>query len=183
VNWKRIEPTKIDKIGFRTIVTKNFVVPDGRTHDFQTTNQEGVCFAGCIALTKDNKVIVASQFRAGPELVMDEIPGGEAEVGEDLEMAARRELKEETGYIPGQISKLGLAYKDAYNNATWHYFLATECILDKSGQDLDNFEFIKPRLISIEELFENAQNAKMSDVAAVFLAHDYLSSIINKDRK
>ena len=28
--WKRIEPTKVTKVGFRQIVTKTFEMPDGR---------------------------------------------------------------------------------------------------------------------------------------------------------
>ena len=65
--WERIEPTIIDKVGYRSIVTKTFRLPNGEVRDFQTISAEGTMFAGCIALTPGRKVIIARQFRPGPE--------------------------------------------------------------------------------------------------------------------
>jgi len=172
--WKRIEPTIVSKIGYRTIVTKTFAMPDGRVAHFQTVDAESTHGAGVIAFTKDTQVIVARQFRAGPEKMMDEIPGGGAEPGEDFMAAAVRELEEETGYQPGKIEPLGIIYKDAYFNATWHYFLATDCRLTASGQNPDDGEHVETRLISIDEFINNARSGRMTDTEAVFLAYEKL---------
>ena len=125
--WKRIDPTTVDKIGFRTMVSKTFSMPDGNTKEFQTFNAEGLNCVAVIAVTKDYKVILAKQFRAGPEKIMDELPGGFVDPEEDIAVAAERELEEETGYRPGNMESFGYIYKSAYDNARYNYFLATNC--------------------------------------------------------
>lgn len=176
--WKRKEPTTVTKVGWRTIVTKTFEMPDGSVAEFQTKDGErGHCVA-TIALTKRNEVIVARQFRPGPEKIMDELPGGGAEEGEDFKAAAERELIEETGYKAQEMIPVGDVYKDAYTNTIWHYFLATGCEKN-SGQQLDVDEHITCELISIAQLFDNARSGKMTDVEAVFLAVDNLYELMN----
>ncbi|MDQ3094192.1 MAG: NUDIX hydrolase, partial [bacterium] len=124
------------------------------------------------------KVITVSQYRPGPEKMMDEIMGGGVE-NEDksFQEAAIREMKEESGYAPGNVIDLGTVYKDAYNNATWHYYMATDCVKTAEGQKLEESEFADVKLISVEELIKNARNAKMTDVEAVFLAYDELMKL------
>lgn len=171
--WRRVEPTVHTKIGHRTVVTKLFEV-NGEVHDFQTYDQEGQEYAGLVALTTDNKVLVIEQFRPGPEKVFTEIPGGFVDDRESPEQAAARELTEETGYKAGSLKYLGKVHKDAYNNATWHYFLATDCVDMGNGQELEDTEEAYVKLISMEEFIANAKEARMADVEAVFLAYDEL---------
>lgn len=174
MDWKRIEPTIISKVGWRTVVSKTFVVPDGRVGDFQTYDKEGAEYVVCIALTKDNKAIIASQYRPGPQKVMEELPGGFLDEGEDPETACRRELTEETGYAAGKMTYLGMIHKDAYNNAKWHCFLATDCMPHKSGQQTEDTEFINVKLISIDQLLKNGREGKITDTEALFLAYEQL---------
>ncbi len=173
--WKRIEPTKVDKISYRTVVTKTFMMPNGQTADFGTIWPEGQEFVAVIALTSDKQAIVGSMFRVGPEMIMDELPGGYVDAGETVEEAGRRELLEETGYRAGSVEYLGKTHKDAYMNATWHFLLATDCTHDPdTSHVVEAEEHIEPQLISITQLIENAKNDRMTDAVGVLLAYDKL---------
>lgn len=179
--WRRVKPTAKFPGKFKSIFTKTFILPDGEKQEFDTFDREGLHHAGVVALTEDCRVIVARQFRPGPEMYMDEIPGGTAEPEEEPLQAALRELEEETGYKPAQIEYLGKAHKDAYMNATWHYFLATGCKLTLRGQHLDQRERVEIRLIDIGEFIENAKCGKMTDAPAVMMAYEQLKNMQKHD--
>ena len=171
--WKRIEPTTITKVGWRTIVTKTFVMSSGEVTTFDTFGNENQEFVSVIGLTPDNKAIIARQFRVGPERIMEEIVGGYIDHEESPENAARREFLEETGYSAADMSYLGSYNKDSYMNATWHVFLATGCTVVKE-QELEVEEEIEVDLISIVTLIENAKHNRMTDSVAVLMAYDLL---------
>ncbi|HSX15341.1 MAG TPA: NUDIX hydrolase [Candidatus Saccharimonadales bacterium] len=175
--WKRIEPTVVSKVGYRTIITKTFTMPDGAVKHFQTIDPEESQAAAILAITEDGKVIVCRQYRAGPDMVMDEIPGGGVNDGEPLEDGARRELLEETGYEPGAIDYLGVMHYSAYDNCARHCFLATGCKLSADRAQKDAEEFIELRLISVDELLANAKAGRMTDPGAVLLAYDKLMAL------
>jgi ADP-ribose pyrophosphatase len=174
--WRHIKPAETIKVGWRTLVRKTFERPDGLEAEYVTIGAISARHGAIIALTPDNKVIVAEQFRPGPELVYQELPGGNIEEGENPQEAVMRELREETGYTSDEVEFIGITRKDAYMNATWYFYLAKNCH-QVHPQELDDGEFVEVRLITIEELIESAKTSMMSDPVAVFLAHDTLKQI------
>ena len=180
-NWPYAEEPEEIKVGWRTIIKKVFVDPNGNRMEAFTKDKLGARSIAVIALTAENMVVVNEMFRPGPEKVMYEIPGGGANDGDEkLEQAAARELKEETGYSAESMEYLGVVYKDAWSNSENHYFLAHNC-KKTSEQELDEEEFIAVHEITINQFFKNAQNAMMTDIDAVFLAHDTLRNIEERD--
>ncbi len=177
--WQRLEPTEIIQAHFRTLVDKTFRLPNGKTRVFTTMLAEDAVYAATIALTTDKQVIIARQFRPGPERIMDEIPGGQVEPGEDPAVAARRELVEETGYQVGSLEYLGSSCRDAYMNATWHYFLALDCNNTHNGQHLDDEESIELVLMPIADFLVAAKQDRVTDSVAVLMAYDKLNSYIS----
>lgn len=177
--WPRVGEPEETKVGWRWLTRKVFIDPTGVEREYYTMAKIGTICIATIALTADNTVIVAEQFRPGPEKIFEELPGGGHDAGEEIEVAARRELHEETGYTAGSMEHLGKIYKDAYSNGEWHYFLARGCIKD-GEQHTDDGEFISVKEISIEQLFENARNSRMTDTEAVFLAYEKLREIQNE---
>ncbi len=180
--WKRIEPTVITKIDYHPIVIKTFLLPDDRVTTRAIFLAEDMRAAGVIAITTDNQVIVARQFRPGPEKVFDEIAGGYVDEGEEPEAAARRELLEETGYSAGKMTFLGEFGRDSYVNGKWYYYLATGCTLT-DAQQLDHNEFVSIELRSIQEFIDNAKKGNMTDPFAVLAAYDQLKELQKKGGK
>ena len=175
--WPKIKDDVETRVGWRTIVTKTFEQPDGEPVTYATKDAIGKVACAIIALTPDNQVVVAEQFRPGPEKILEELPGGGAEGDENFQDVALRELKEETGYeVKGAVEYLGKIYKDAYTNTEWHFFLGRDAE-DSGVQTLDEGEFVDVKLISIDQLFDNARNGRMTDTEAVFLAFEMLNDI------
>ncbi len=174
--WKRIEPTTVTKVGWRKVVSKTFVQPDGKQAIYDLFHPEDLEFTGVVALTPDNQVIIARQFRPGPEKMMDEVPGGFVDPGETPEQAVRRELLEETGYQVGTIEYLGPYHKDAYMNSTWHAFLALDCT-KQAEQELEDTEFVEVDLISISQFLDNSVNDLTTDHAKILMAYEKLKAI------
>lgn len=59
-----------------------------------------------VAVTRDDELVLLRQYRPGIGAVYYELSAGVVEAGEELEAAARRELREETGFAGGRWSKL-----------------------------------------------------------------------------
>ena len=117
-----------------------------------------------LPVTVDGNVILVVQPRVFTRIgVGIELPAGYVDEGEDYEVAARRELFEETGYVPENVRLLGEFYQDqgcsgAYNQA----FLAEGC--RKIGnQKLDKDEVIRYFKCSIDEMFELVSMGKVND--------------------
>jgi 8-oxo-dGTP pyrophosphatase MutT (NUDIX family) len=78
-----------------------------------------------VALTPERALVVVHQYRFGSETVTTEVPGGVIDPGEAPEAAARRELREETGYTAERWTSLGSVQPNpAYQTNLCHHWLA-----------------------------------------------------------
>jgi 8-oxo-dGTP pyrophosphatase MutT (NUDIX family) len=80
-----------------------------------------------VALTRGRDLVCVRQFRFGTGEVELEIPSGIVDPGEGHDEAARRELREETGYTAGRWRYLGaVAPNPAFQDNRCHHWLAEQ---------------------------------------------------------
>ena len=96
-----------------------------------------------VALTADRQVVLVRQWRHGARGFTLEIPGGMVDKGEATVVAARRELREETGYAGAEPLLLGRVQPNpAFHDNICTTFLIEDC-RSSGDQDLDPGEDIE----------------------------------------
>ena len=111
------------------------------------TTREVVEHVDCVAILPiDSKgnILLVRQFRHPVNKELLELPAGSIDPGETPEEAATRELREETGYKPGKLKRLGGFYAaPGYCTEYLHFFRASQ--LEKSpltAEDTDEIEVV-----------------------------------------
>jgi ADP-ribose pyrophosphatase len=167
--WKKLSEDK-EKVRYRKVLHRVFQLPDGRTTEYTIKDEPiSVCI---LALTPDRQVILAKQFRAGPEKILLELPGGGADVGEEPIMAACRELFEETGY-KGEMQFVSTNPVCAYSTGVRHNFVATNCVQVAEPQEGES-EFTEVELMSLDEFRQHLREGQLTDVATGYAGLEYL---------
>ena len=119
-------------------------------------------WANVVARTKDGQVIVVRQYRFGSGTVTTEIPGGVVDPGEEPLAAARRELREETGYTSDRWSSLGSVDPNpAFHTNRLYSFLAEDCLLTHEIEP-DPGEDLTTGLLSPTELLSAVQEGRIA---------------------
>ncbi len=136
--------------------------------------------ANILAFTEDGKIIIIDQQQPGKENFLD-IPVGRVDEGEDLEMAARRELLEETGYACDNIELWHSV--QLINKIDWtiYFFVAKGC-KKVAQQKLDAGEKIEVKLVELEEFLEMlfSQKMKSSELIMKFFKDDLI--VLDKEK-
>ncbi len=122
---------------------------------------ESLDWVNIVALTRDERIVLVRQFRFGRGGFTIEIPGGAVDPGEEHGDAARRELREETGYGGGRWRCLGTSEPNpAFLNNLCHHWLA-EGVERRAEPSLDRGEDIEPLTASRKELAEMVADGRL----------------------
>jgi len=155
-------------------------LPDGRAVDeflwIKTRD-----FAIAVAVTPDGPVVLERSYKPGPRRVALSFPAGYIESDETPDQAARRELREETGYTSDEWRPLGSFTVDGnYGVCTEHIFLARNARrqVEAGGAGHDDLEEIEVLTMPLGEALaalERGEIAQLSSAAALALAAAVLS--------
>jgi 8-oxo-dGTP pyrophosphatase MutT (NUDIX family) len=114
----------MQRCGIFSLDRVNFEPPEGgQARPFYVLDMPE--WINVIALTDDERIPMVRQYRFGIETLTLEIPGGMCDPGEEPLVAARRELREETGFEADEWSPLGWVHPNPpIQNNRCHTFLA-----------------------------------------------------------
>ncbi len=156
--------------GWITVVTQTYRMPDGAEVDWDIMAARDA--VAVLALTENEQVILARQFRPGPGCVLNELPGGLVNEGESPLQAVNRELAEETGFA-GKVEMVGHTWQGANIRRRKWAAVAVDC-RRVTEPDLDHSEeFCETVTVSLHDFCLQLHAGELTDGWAgyVGLAH------------
>lgn len=130
------------------------------------------------AVTNEGKMVMVKQYRKPAERVMLEAPAGKIDPGEEAFNAAIRELKEETGYTAGKVTKLTEFYPSVgYSQEVLHLYLCTELTAGETCPDEN--EALDVLTVDVDELFKMIMNGEIRDaktIIAIMMVKELIAS-------
>lgn len=139
-------------------------LPNGHVSRRDVVRHHGA--VAVVALTESGKIALVRQYRTALDRVTVEIPAGKLEPGEDPLDCAKRELKEETGFVAGRIAYLTtIASSCGFTDELIHLYLATQLSFEGASPDED--EFLNVDLVDVQDLVDAVLDGKIEDAKTV----------------
>lgn len=144
------------------VINETVRLPDGTVTDFDHVRDEPAVVV--IPFTPDDELVVIEEWRQPVTRVNRGFPAGSVEPeDDDLLAAARRELEEETGYVPGTLTYLdGFEPANGLLDTTFHYVLAEDC-RPTGTRDLDHNESIRVDTTTMDRLEARLRDGRLDD--------------------
>jgi len=122
-----------------------------------------------LPILPDGRIILEKQFRYTISRWIIEAPAGTLEEGESDEACARRELKEETGYVVEKLVKIGsIAMTPGYDDEVIRLFVAY--VSNKvESRKLDEDEMININYYTHQEINEMIKKGEIFDAKTIAL--------------
>lgn len=125
------------------------IKPNGKS-----TTREVVEHAECVVILpvdSKGKILLVRQYRYAVDKELLELPAGSIDSGETAEEAAVRELREEIGYRPAKLERLGGFYAaPGYCTEYLHFFRASG--LRKSPLTAEDTDEIEVVAVDVEDI-------------------------------
>ena len=177
--WKEENSTPVFSGPIFTVEERLCRSPDNKTGIYTVLNtRDWAIVIPVLDTGQGREFVMVWQWRHGARNLSLEFPGGVFEKGEDEFKAASRELREETAYTPGKITKLGeLSPNPAIMSNKVHFFLAED--LTAAGKlSPDEDEYIEVETIPAEKVFRGLGKAPfihalMGTALALYLGKGY----------
>ena len=136
------------------------------------TTREIVEHADCVAIIAvdaGDNVLLVKQFRKPVEKELLEIPAGGIEPGENPEACVRRELREETGYLPRKVERLGGFYSaPGYCTEYLYLYLATDLTPDPLyAEDTDKIKLMRVPIGQVSSLIASGAVCDAKSIAGL----------------
>lgn len=145
------------------------------------TTREIVEHENCVAivvLDDADNILLVKQFRKPVEKDLLEIPAGGIDPGETPEDAVRREMREETGFLPQKVAKLGGFYSSpGFCTEYLHLYLATDLVSKPlKAEDSESITLMRVPLAQITGLIASGAICDAKSIAGLLAFLEYQKS-------
>jgi ADP-ribose pyrophosphatase len=148
--------------------------PDGRETKFDIIEHGGSVVI--VPVDADGNILFVRQYRHATGRDLLELPAGTLDEGEDPDVCAAREIREETGFAAAALERLGQFYlAPGYSTEFMVVYLARDLRHDPLEADAD--EFISVERVPVDRAMDMARRGEVPDaksLAALFLASPHL---------
>jgi len=136
------------------------------------TTREVVEHGDCVvivAIDDADNILLVRQFRYAVGRDLLELPAGGIEPGETPDQAVRRELQEETGYLPKRIESLGGFYAaPGYCTEYLYLYLATDLVYSPlHAEDTDGIELVRVPSVGVRGLITEGKICDAKSIAGL----------------
>lgn len=132
-----------------------------------------------IPVLENDTVLLIREYAAGVDRYELGLPKGRIEAGEDVLVAANREMMEEVGYAARDLRHLtSLSVAPGYLGHTTHLVLARDLYPQRcAGDEPEEIEIVPWRLRDLPELLRREDVTEARSIAALFMAREILNNV------
>lgn len=157
---KLIEQKEVFNGKVLKMITERVELPNGKEGYREIVKHPGA--VAVLAINDKGNVVLVEQYRRAVDKILFEIPAGKLEKSENIDIAAKRELEEETGYKARKFTYLGKIYTaPGFTDEVIHIYKAEELYKGEVNRDED--EFINVIEMSIEDIKKAIKEGNILD--------------------
>ena len=175
--WKLLQSQMVLNHPWCKVRRDEIELPNGKIiDDFFVYIKPDIAYV--LPITVNREIVFVRQYRHAIDDFFIELPAGGFDPSqENPELAAIRELSEETGYVAKEIRKIATLYSSPSKDTNQIHLFLAENVVKVSEQNLDITEEIEVLLIPIDEVLEKINRGEIcvtGTVAALFMGLNFL---------
>ena len=161
--WKFVSRETLLSHPRMNIVEDTVELPNGKTAQYIREAPVSDSAVAVIAINDKGEILVQQEYSYPPDEIMYQLPGGKVDTGEDILLAANRELSEESGYVATSSSVLGSFYMNNRRSDARQYVVLCKDLEAQKLQE-DEEEFIESLWLPYADVKDLVQKGKITNM-------------------
>ena len=160
--WTTVSTKQLFKNDKFTVVEDVVILPNGKetTYTYTPSVLDSIII---IAINEHQELLIQREYSHPPRQILWQLPGGSILANEDIIVAAKRELSEESGYSFRDAKNIGFYYTNNRNsNKRQHVIIASDIYENRLPSDDD--EFIESQWLSLNKVKNMIKNNEITNI-------------------